>query len=266
MALPGALTVEQAKGPLKEVWFFGGGHTATRALCWLRDHAPEASMVVCSPSGGPLASAATRSGAKWFSLDDDRWVSLKGRPSIVISFLFPRRIPRSVLEQSLHGGVNFHPGPLPSYRGVYCATFAILNGEKQFGVTCHYMSERLDDGPILGIRPVPIMPRDTAQSLEERSKEALLNLLFDTFTERAWEKLPPSECEQPAAGMLWTKRMFENMAFIDDMGACDLDLHARAFWNPPRSASYIERDGRRYYIIPHGAWLRSERDLRQWQS
>jgi methionyl-tRNA formyltransferase len=251
----------QHKSALREVWFFGDGRTATTAFRWLQEHAPEAAVVVCSASGGPLAAAATRSGAKWVNVDGTSWRSLEGHPSIVISFLFPWRVPRSVLDQCPYGGVNFHPGPLPSYRGVCCATFAILNGEQQFGVTCHYMSERFDDGPILGIRPVLVMPSDTAWSLEKRSKEALLGLFVDTCTERAWEKLPPGKCEQPKAGMLYTKRMFDRMARIDDMAACDLDRHTRAFWNPPRSASYIERDGRCYHVMPQGVWLHSEEDL-----
>lgn len=63
------------------------------------------------------------------------------------------------------GAVNFHPGPLPEGAGLTAHEWAILLGEKSFGVTLHYMTEELDRGPILSRRDFEILETDTGLTL-----------------------------------------------------------------------------------------------------
>ena len=240
-------------GELKEVWFLGCGNTSALAFEWLRCSEADAKFLVCSPPDGRLAAAARESGVRWVDAYDPKWpASFQGVPSILISFLMPHHIPQSVLCQSPYGGLNFHPAPLPSYRGVNCATFAILNNELTFGVTCHYMAERFDDGPILAVRNVDIMKSDTALSLETRSKVALLELFRTVVATRAWKTYPYEVCPHPPRGTLYTTEMFASMARIENLRDADLDRRVRAFWNPPWSAAYIEEADRRYFLCPGG--------------
>lgn len=238
------------KNEIRELWFFGAGNTAMRAFLWLRKHEPGIDLLVCSPAGERLAAAAQSSGVRWTSLNDPAWRSLEGTPTILVSFLFPYHVPSPLISKSQYGGVNFHPAPLPSYRGVRCATFAILNNAPMFGVTCHYMTDRFDDGPILAAQSLPLLSNDTAYSLEKRCKDALLKLFARVFSNRTWESSPPEVCEHLPPGILYTQEMFDRMARIEDIDTCDLDLHSRAFWNPPHSAAYFERGHRRYFIVP----------------
>lgn len=60
------------------------------------------------------------------------------------------------IEKPRVGIINFHAAPLPDYRGSACPAFAILNGERQFGVTFHKVVEELDAGPILHAERFPI--------------------------------------------------------------------------------------------------------------
>jgi methionyl-tRNA formyltransferase len=236
---------------LKEIWFFGAGKTATQAFRWLRQAEPGTRLHVCSPAADHLGIAARESGVRWSDADVSHWWNeFVGSPGIVISFLMPRHIPVSLLAHSRSGGLNFHPAPLPRYRGINCATFALLAREPTFGVTCHYMTERFDDGPLMAVRPLAVLDEDTAFSLEARSKKALLQLFIDVVTDRLWQTHPPDVCERPSPGTLYTKRMFDGLARVAGLGTPDLDRRVRAFWNPPRSAAYVERGGKKYLLAP----------------
>lgn len=63
------------------------------------------------------------------------------------------------------GCINFHPGPLPRYGGSNGWVWAIINGETEYGVTFHYMDERVDTGDIVGRQSFPIGKDDTGLSL-----------------------------------------------------------------------------------------------------
>ncbi len=47
--------------------------------------------------------------------------------------------------------VNFHPGILPNYRGLYSTFYKIINKDKYFGITSHYIRNKIDEGPIISI-------------------------------------------------------------------------------------------------------------------
>ncbi|QLL70770.1 phosphoribosylglycinamide formyltransferase [Lactobacillus sp. 3B(2020)] len=67
--------------------------------------------------------------------------------------------------------VNLHPALLPKYPGLHSIERAFDAGEKETGVTVHYIDAGLDSGPIIAQRAVPILPTDTVESLETRVHE-----------------------------------------------------------------------------------------------
>jgi len=64
--------------------------------------------------------------------------------------------------------VNMHPALLPLYPGLHTHEAALAAGDTHAGCTVHVVTERLDDGPILGQTRVAILPDDTAESLAAR--------------------------------------------------------------------------------------------------
>jgi folate-dependent phosphoribosylglycinamide formyltransferase PurN len=70
-----------------------------------------------------------------------------------------------VLASFPRGVVNLHFGQLPRYRGVMPAYHALVNGESAFGVTYYLMDRRIDNGPILAQRPLPICAGDRLDDL-----------------------------------------------------------------------------------------------------
>ncbi len=74
-------------------------------------------------------------------------------------------VPGSLIQLATHGGINFHPSLLPKYRGGTAINWAVLSGEKETGVTIHYIDEGLDTGDIIIQEKVDIDPDDTVVSL-----------------------------------------------------------------------------------------------------
>ena len=70
-------------------------------------------------------------------------------PELIISYRFWAKIPESILKLASFNAFNYHPAPLPEYRGVKCATFSIINDDKYYGVTVHKITKDFDAGEIL---------------------------------------------------------------------------------------------------------------------
>lgn len=117
---------------------------------------------------------------------------------------------------------DLHPGPLPEYRGSFARTHAILNGEKSFGVTVHYLSERVDRGDIIGELQFPVLSSETALSLDTRAQlygyalfcEVWLRLLDGSVSCRSQDELIAQEkrkaCFYPMRKMtaFWIRQTF----------------------------------------------------------
>ncbi len=84
------------------------------------------------------------------------------------------------IERARCGIVNLHLAPLPEFRGRYSATHAILAG-CVYGVTLHYVDERIDTGPIVAERRFAIDAFDTARTLRVVARLEAESLLADVL-------------------------------------------------------------------------------------
>ncbi|MEK7498278.1 MAG: methionyl-tRNA formyltransferase, partial [Patescibacteria group bacterium] len=75
-------------------------------------------------------------------------------PDLFIVAAYGKLIPKSVLEIPKHGSLNVHPSLLPIHRGPTPIQTAILNGDKETGVTIMLMDEKMDHGAILKMQNV----------------------------------------------------------------------------------------------------------------
>lgn len=64
--------------------------------------------------------------------------------------------------------VNIHPSLLPKYKGLHTHRRVLEAGEKYHGITIHWVTEKLDDGPIVIQRQLEVHKDDTEQTLEDR--------------------------------------------------------------------------------------------------
>ncbi len=96
-----------------------------------------------------------------------------------ISFLLnggTLRILKSELLSSTGGVLNCHPGLLPQYRGCSAVEWAIYNGDA-VGATAHFMTEGIDEGPIIVAETLQVSAGETYESIRTRMNELQARLL-----------------------------------------------------------------------------------------
>ncbi len=81
---------------------------------------------------------------------------------------FMRIIPATFVERWANRIVNIHPSLLPRHPGLGTHQAVLAAGETVTGATVHVVTERVDDGPILGQVEVAVLPGDTPETLAER--------------------------------------------------------------------------------------------------
>jgi len=98
-------------------------------------------------------------------------------PDIIFSFYYRHMVGPSILEIPPAGCLNLHGSLLPGYRGRSPINWALVNGEKETGVTLHYMTLRPDNGDIVCQEKIRISDDDTAISLHEKAVAASSRML-----------------------------------------------------------------------------------------
>jgi len=93
------------------------------------------------------------------------------KPDVIVLAGF-MRILTPAFVQHFHGKLlNIHPSLLPKYQGLNTHQRAIDAGDKEHGVSVHYVTEELDGGPVILQAKVPIFEGDTAEDLASRVHE-----------------------------------------------------------------------------------------------
>ena len=108
--------------------------------------------------------------------------ALKPDLQVVVAF---RMLPETVWNLPPQGTVNVHGSLLPNYRGAAPINWAILNGEKETGVSTFKLQHEIDTGDILLQEKMPIGPNETAGELHDRMKVEGAQLLVKTLQELA---------------------------------------------------------------------------------
>jgi methionyl-tRNA formyltransferase len=104
--------------------------------------------------------------------------SYKADLQVVVAF---RMLPEVVWNMPPMGTLNVHGSLLPQYRGAAPINWAIINGEKETGVTTFRLKHEIDTGDILMQQSLPISPDETAGELHDRMKKAGAQLLVITL-------------------------------------------------------------------------------------
>ena len=102
------------------------------------------------------------------------------QPDYIFCISFPFLLPESVLSYGTDKFINFHPGPLPQYRGAMPIFEVLKNQEKETAICTHFMNDKFDEGNIIFNDPMPIQEGDTygqlAVKLSDRMAQVALNM------------------------------------------------------------------------------------------
>jgi methionyl-tRNA formyltransferase len=120
-------------------------------------------------------------------------------PDLIVVAAFGQILKTAVLDLPPEGCVNVHASLLPLWRGGAPIQAAILNGDRETGVTIMQMDAGLDTGPIISQEAIPIQPEDTGGSMDSRLARLGANLLQATLPEYlAGNLLPQPQAEDQA--------------------------------------------------------------------
>jgi methionyl-tRNA formyltransferase len=225
--------------------------SAARALDWLAEQDCDVAAVVTSEPDRwtrdeqRVDLVARRRGAPLVS-EAELYANPPADIDVVISFLYWRLIREPLISLGRVGCLNFHPAPLPDFRGVGGYNVAILEGLAEWGVSAHFVDQGFDTGDLVEVERFPFDSETaSAFSLDLMSQEHLL-ALFKRTLERvmAGEELP----RRPQG-----EGRYVNRAEFDDLRRVrtgdDLERKLRAFWYPPYPGALIEVDGRDLTLV-----------------
>jgi methionyl-tRNA formyltransferase len=151
-------------------------------------------------------------------------------PAVIYSFNYRRLLPPQVLDCASIGAFNLHPSKLPAYRGRAPINWVLVNGERETGVTLHYMVERADAGDIVGQETVAIEDTDTALSLS-RKLTPLAARLIVRFHPQIVAGCAPRRRQDLSAGSYFGRRTAED-------GRIDWNWPARRIFNLIRAVTH----------------------------
>ena len=115
---------------------------------------------------------------------------IDAKPDLIITAAYGQIVPKALLDAPRLGCINVHASLLPKYRGGAPIHQAIIDGEKETGVTIMYMDVTMDTGDIISQASTPIETADDVGTMFEKLSVVGADLLIATLPEVADETNP----------------------------------------------------------------------------
>ncbi len=127
---------------------------------------------------------------------------------LFISMSFNQIFRKRLIEYPRLQTINCHAGKLPFYRGRNILNWVLINDEKEFGITVHYVDEGIDTGDILAQRTFPITDQDNYATLLECAYHECAELLYETVKKlQTGQAVRTAQSEIHRLGFYCTARM-----------------------------------------------------------
>jgi methionyl-tRNA formyltransferase len=164
---------------------------------------------------------------------------------LAVVVAYGKIIPEDILNMPRMGSINVHYSLLPKYRGASPVESAILNGDKETGVTIQKMVYKMDAGDILSAEKTEIFPNETAPELRKRLIALGGELLVNTLPAIIENKITPLPQDETSATNC--HKIKKEDGLIDPSGDAVKNYNkfrAHAHW--PRT--FFFKDGKRIII------------------
>lgn len=161
------------------------------------------------------------------------------KADVFVVAAFGQILSKEILDMPKYGCVNIHASLLPKYRGAAPINWAIINGEKETGVTIMQMNEGVDTGDMLSHVVVPIAPKETAESLFDKLAKAGAELIVETLPKlEAGEIIPVPQDESQSSHV---KMMNKSLGKIDwNQDAVVIERLVRGLNSWPSAYTYYQ--------------------------
>lgn len=168
-------------------------------------------------------------------------------PDLIILSTFNQIIPEDIIAIPRLGVINVHPSLLPKYRGATPTVWVLMNGEKETGVSVHYVeNEKIDAGRIIAQAKLRISPNDTDGMLRFKLAKLLEKVLSNALKLVSSKNKLSFPVQNELRATYFPKRTTED-------GEIDLNKPVRDIINKVRAMSpypgaYLKYNGKNYAI------------------
>ena len=151
-------------------------------------------MVVCQPDRAkdkkgniiypPIKELALKNNIEVYQplkLSSEYEYIIEKNPDIIITCAYGQILPSSLLDYPKYGCINVHGSLLPRLRGGAPIHHAIINGDKETGITIMYMDKKMDAGDIISQRSIEIKNTDNLDSIYSSLSTLGSELLIETL-------------------------------------------------------------------------------------
>lgn len=156
---------------------------------------------------------------------------------LFVSMSYNQIFKSNILKLPRIGVINCHAGKLPFYRGRNVLNWALINGEREFGITTHFIDEGIDSGDIILQRTYTINQEDDYSTILSRAYEECPKILYDTIKlvqGGSYSVTKQSDIDQ--LGFYCVKRQAGDEIIDWDQSSFDLFNFVRALCIPGPSA------------------------------
>lgn len=240
------------------------GFTLLRGVCEQAGHVPVACLHARSlRPGGP-----TRGGAGDVvreivdALPDGMDLLLPGRKNmlpqivegyqadLILCYGFPWKLPSAVLRSTKLGAINVHTSMLPKYRGPLPINWAIRNGDKETGVSIHWMESEFDSGGILVQEAGIVLGDDVVPWLLWQEVDRYIERLLPLALSRAAAGSPgTAQVEADATYAGWMEPEFSRIDWRDAREEIHNQVRAIRFGSSGKSGPVATVADRRLQVM-----------------
>jgi methionyl-tRNA formyltransferase len=152
-------------------------------------------------------------------------------PDLMVVVAYGKILPQIFLDIPRLGCINIHGSILPKYRGAAPVHWAIIEGEKETGVTAMLLDAGMDTGPMLRKGTIPIQPDDTGVTLSHKMSELGARVLLETMQDiktKGLQPIPQDSKEATYAPIL--KKEDGEVNWEESAGKIERKGRALTFW------------------------------------
>ncbi|HSJ69184.1 MAG TPA: methionyl-tRNA formyltransferase [Anditalea sp.] len=194
----------------------------------------------------PVKEAAMKHGVSVLqptNLKDPNFINelagYKADIQVVVAF---RMLPEAVWNMPPKGTFNLHASLLPNYRGAAPINWAIINGEKETGITTFFLKHQIDTGSVIFQEKEPIFPEDNVGSLYERLMAKGAKLVLKTIEAINEDNVIPKEQDDNLA-IHEAPKIFKETCKIDWNNSA-VSIHNLIRGLSPYPAAWTTLDGK----------------------
>lgn len=185
------------------------------------------------------------------------------KADLVVVIAFGQKVSQDIIALQKHGAVNVHASLLPKYRGAAPIHWAIMNGEKQTGISIITLADQMDAGLIVAQEAIEILPDDSVECVYDKLSLLSVPTLMETI-----QKIDDGTAiyrEQDPALVTKAPKLKKKDGYIDwDNPASKIVNQIRALWPWPAAETiYVcSKTGKSWRVGISNA-LAVERQIKQ---